>query len=133
MFCVYGVTSQTAKKSAIKKFDELPNKLKQEMNESTYEDWIRIETQAFFEKMKPVRISADLSSPERCNEFIQSCKKTTECRNLQIRIHVIKTSKTGAVTLNKRTLKPSLTWEIYDPGKDYQAIVELANKVKEAA
>ncbi len=110
MFKVYGVTIEAARKKAEKKFETMPLKFKQEFNPEKYEQWVKDEAEAFFNRMSPVAIGKPLDAPQFAEDLIALTKKTTRCRSLHVRAHVPKTNAKGGVMINPKTKKPQMTW-----------------------
>lgn len=123
MFCVYGVTIQGARKKADKKLSDSLRHRKPQPTPEEYERELLELTEQYWKKMKPERISGEFSSPDFCGSYIASAKKTVRCRNLETRIRIPKTDKKGGLVINKKSGKPTLTWEIYDSTKDYRAVI----------
>lgn len=133
MFKVYGVTKETAKAAAEKKYKNLSWKKRQEMTPDEVENFIRDEALIAFEKMKPVVIGKPLDAPEFAQQLIDLTKKTTECRSLEIRINAPQINNAGGLVTNNTTKKPKMGWEKYDPSKDYAAIFQKMEAVREEA
>mgnify|MGYP000580854205 CR=1 FL=1 len=75
MFKVYGVTIEAARKKAEKKFETMPLKFKQEFDSGKYEEWIKQEAEAFFNRMSPVAIGKPLDAPQFAEDLIALTKK----------------------------------------------------------
>lgn len=75
MFKVYGVTKETAKAAAEKKFKNLPLKKRMEMSPAEAEQFIQEEAAEAFKKMKPVVIGKPLDAPEFAQQLIDLTKK----------------------------------------------------------
>lgn len=133
MFKVYGVTKETAKAAAEKKFKNLPLKKRMEMSPAEAEQFIQEEAAEAFKKMKPVVIGKPLDAPEFAQQLIDLTKKTTESRSLEIRINAPQLNNSGGLVINNTTKKPKMGWEKYDPSKDYAAIFDRVEAAREAA
>ena len=133
MFKVFGVTTEVARKKAEKAWKDLPLKKRIEHTPESCEKWISDKADELYSKMKPVAIGKGLASPQFAEELIALCKKTTTCRAMHVRINVPKTDSKGGIMINKKTNKPSLSWEKYNPEKDYRATIKALNEIKEAA
>lgn len=131
MFKVYGVTTETAKAAAERKYKNLSWKKRQEMTPGETEDYIQYEAAEAFRKMKPGVIGKPLDAPEFAQELIELTNKTTECRSLEIRINAPQVNNAGGLIINNTTKKPRMGWEKYDPSKDYAAIFEKMEAVRE--
>jgi len=133
MFKVYGVTTETAKAAAERKYKNLSWKKRQEMTPSETENYIQEEATEAFRKMKPVVIGKPLDAPEFAQELIELTKKTTKCRSLEIRINAPQINNAGGLIINNTTKKPKMGWEKYDPSKDYAAIFDRVEAARESA
>lgn len=130
MFKVYGVTLETAKNAAEKAIKRLPKK-EQPTTPGDYQKLFLERTEHEFEKMKPVVIGKPFDAPEFAQQLIDLTKRTTRARGLHIRINTPALDNKGGVIINKRTKKPSMTWEKYDPSKDYYAALQRAKDAVE--
>tara|TARA_B100000508_G_C11330446_1_gene214039 strand:+ start:118 stop:537 length:420 start_codon:yes stop_codon:yes gene_type:complete len=133
MFKVYGVTKETAKAAAEKKFKNLPFKKRKEMTPADVEQYLQEMAEEAFNKMKPVVIGKPLATPEFAQELIDLTKKTTKCRSLEIRIHAPQLNNAGGLVISNATKKPKMSWEKYDPSKDYAAIFNRMDAAREEA
>jgi hypothetical protein len=141
IFRVDGVTLILCKKIVTKKL-ELWLPKGGDLTPEIYEAKFNQEVAALLESMKPKAISKEFDTPESAREYIKILKRSTpvlEYRDLRIMINVASMDKQGGIKRNKKTFKPTMTWEPYNPDFDYSQIIkELSNQtvqkyLKEAA
>lgn len=115
MFAVFGVTHDKARDLALKKTKRTVGKGKKqrELSEDEYQKTVQSKTEINMEKMKPVILSPEYSSPEFANEFM-SMARGVGMQRLEVRINapVERRSKKNGVRIGR-------TWVKYVPGKKY--------------
>jgi hypothetical protein len=116
IFRVDGVTLISCKKIATKNLEYwLPKD--GELTPHAYQSKFVEEVERLFQSIKPRAISKEFSDPRFCMEYLLLVKCTTpsdEYRDLRIMIHVASMDKQGGIKRNKKTFKPTMTWQPYE-------------------
>ena len=115
MFAVFGKSYEAAKKKALKLTPTHTGTgaSYRKLTDAEYQQELAANTEKLFEKMKPVALSKEYSSPEICTEFMRLAERQ-DYQGLTVRIKAPVQSKD-----TKGRAKITSRWLPYVPGNDY--------------
>ncbi len=115
MFAVFGKSYEAAKKKALKLTPTHTGTgaSYRKLTDAEYQKELAENTEKLFEKMKPVALSREYSSPEICTEFMRLAERQGyQGLTVRIKAPVQSTDKKGRAKIANR-------WVRYVPGNDY--------------
>ncbi|WP_148716458.1 hypothetical protein [Chitinolyticbacter meiyuanensis] len=111
-FAVFGVTHELAREKAEKLVDKRRASSKTPWTADFYLVELAKETQAQFEKMKPLRCSPEYDAPQFANEW-KELAKNVKARDLQVRCWDVERDETGAEIRNPKNGRLKYRWQPY--------------------
>lgn len=113
-FCVFGMTEALAKKAAErawkKHLEGLAHDVRKLMTPEDEAEWLKVKTEYFLAKGKPVAVSAPFDAPQFARDFISLASKTMRTSRLRIMCRGPKLDKNGAPLISKTTKKAVIGW-----------------------
>lgn len=113
-FCVFGMTEVLAKKAAERAWkrhlEGLADDVRKLLTPEDEAEWIKVKTEYFLAKGKPVAVSAPFDAPQFARDFISLATKTMRTSRLRIMCRGPKVDANGAPVISKATKRQMIGW-----------------------
>lgn len=113
-FCVFGKTEALANKAAKrawhKHLEGLAPDVRKLLTAQDEANWIKVKTEYFLAKGKPVAVSAPFDAPQFAQDFITLATSTMRTSRLRVMCRGPQVDKSGAPRIGKTTKLPIIGW-----------------------